>query len=262
METSEEVGHDRAMPADGDVTRVDELTMGLFSGRADRRVGRFAGRPEADLWVWDRSLFDILGYQSGHATASLELLLRHVADEDHRLVADAFREAVDEARSFAVSCQLRTSDDRHLSILLTAELMEAEPSGSEMAAVVAVDGLTAASGPWLVGHVIDLTELRLTAAAHAADYAVAQSIEHRAAIEQAKGMLMLAHRIDADAAFAVLRRHSQNTNTKLHVLAARIITQVAEPATGERKQSVQDLLNGLLESTSEEHGIPPTRSTS
>lgn len=46
-----------------------------------------------------------------------------------------------------------------------------------------------------------------------------EAMASRAPIEQAKGILMAAHGLDADAAFNLLRTHSQNTNTKLHDLA-------------------------------------------
>jgi hypothetical protein len=52
--------------------------------------------------------------------------------------------------------------------------------------------------------------------------AVAEITESRGAIEQAKGMLMLVYRINADAAFELLRWRSQETNTKLRVLAQQI----------------------------------------
>ncbi|MET0865283.1 MAG: ANTAR domain-containing protein [Nakamurella sp.] len=45
-------------------------------------------------------------------------------------------------------------------------------------------------------------------------------VDARAVIEQAKGMLMAEHRIPADHAFDLLRRRSQNTNTKLRDVAA------------------------------------------
>jgi AmiR/NasT family two-component response regulator len=41
--------------------------------------------------------------------------------------------------------------------------------------------------------------------------AVAQILEHRAVIEQAKGVLMAVYNIDADAAFEMLKCSSQNT---------------------------------------------------
>ena len=48
-------------------------------------------------------------------------------------------------------------------------------------------------------------------------------LEHRAVIEQAKGMLMLVYQTSAEAAFDTLRWRSQDTNTKLNVLAERLV---------------------------------------
>jgi hypothetical protein len=52
--------------------------------------------------------------------------------------------------------------------------------------------------------------------------AVAEIAEARGAIEQAKGMLMLIYRINADAAFELLKWRSQETNTKLRLLAEQL----------------------------------------
>lgn len=48
---------------------------------------------------------------------------------------------------------------------------------------------------------------------------VAEIAERRAPIEQAKGMLMMTYGIDEDSAFELLRWRSQETNTKLRLLA-------------------------------------------
>ena len=52
--------------------------------------------------------------------------------------------------------------------------------------------------------------------------AITEVIEHRAIIEQAKGMLMFVYGIDADGAFEVLRGLSQQHNVKVRLLAERI----------------------------------------
>ena len=57
---------------------------------------------------------------------------------------------------------------------------------------------------------VDLGEIRLGMAA-------------RAVIEQAKGMIMSATHCDADEAFAYLLVQSQNTNTKLRLIAQCIV---------------------------------------
>ena len=139
--------------------------------------------------------------------------------------ADAFRAAVEHGDQVMVSCRLHAADGSVRSVLITAEMSDDEPTGVSMSALLRMDGLTAATGPWLVGHVVDLTTLRLGATRAAANHAVSEAAKHRAVIEQAKGILMLTYRIDADTAFELLRRHSQNTNTKVHDLAAHLVAQ-------------------------------------
>lgn len=50
-----------------------------------------------------------------------------------------------------------------------------------------------------------------------------KAIDARNLVGQAQGMLMERFGIDADQAFAVLRRYSQDNNLKLHVVAQRLI---------------------------------------
>ena len=54
--------------------------------------------------------------------------------------------------------------------------------------------------------------------------AVAELIEYRAVIEQAKGVLMAVYSIDAQAAFDLLRWGSQHTNSNLRVMAEQLTT--------------------------------------
>ena len=207
----------------GGVSPADEQLVARFSGRHDGLVGRFVGRPHADQWVLDEQLLLILGYPGRRGPASLQTLLQHVADEERPLADDAFRAAVEHGDEVLVSCRLQAADGGVRSVLITAEVSDDEPTGVAMSALLRMDGLAAVTGPWLVGHVIDLTTLRLSATRAAANHAVNEAAKHRAVIEQAKGMLMLTYRIDADTAFEVLRRHSQTTNTKVHDLAAHLV---------------------------------------
>jgi len=50
-------------------------------------------------------------------------------------------------------------------------------------------------------------------------------------IEQAKGIVMAQHGCGPEEAFEVLRRMSQHTNVKLHVLAARLVKQTSAGKT-------------------------------
>jgi GAF domain-containing protein len=52
-----------------------------------------------------------------------------------------------------------------------------------------------------------------------------QAMESRAVIEQAKGILMAAQGCDADEAFRILVRASQNQNRKLRAIATEIVAR-------------------------------------
>ena len=57
------------------------------------------------------------------------------------------------------------------------------------------------------------------------------AMEHRGVIEQAKGILMGAHRISADDAFNLLRQRSQNENRKLRDVALDVVAD-SQPVGG------------------------------
>lgn len=69
---------------------------------------------------------------------------------------------------------------------------------------------------------------RFKSARDAAD-ALQRALETRAPIEQAKGMLMALHRIDAHQAFQLLRKQSQTTNTRLRDVALNLVEQLSAP---------------------------------
>ncbi|KQU47143.1 hypothetical protein ASG84_08460 [Rhodococcus sp. Leaf278] len=56
---------------------------------------------------------------------------------------------------------------------------------------------------------------------------VQRALSQRAPIEQAKGMLMATHRIDADAAFSLLVDRSQGTNRKLRDIAQELVDEAS-----------------------------------
>ena len=56
---------------------------------------------------------------------------------------------------------------------------------------------------------------------------IQRALQTRAPIEQAKGVLMALHGVDADGAFDILRRQSQNTNVPVRVIATEFLEKVA-----------------------------------
>ena len=150
-------------------------------------MGRFLGRPLDDRWVWDQELVAILRYPQPVESVRLETLMQHVVTDDRELAADAFEAAVQHGRPVDVSCRLHASDGTLRSVLIAAEVMEAEPSDLSTATTLEMDMLAGDTGPWLAGLLIDLTELRLSATRAATNHAIAEALRHRAVIDQAKG---------------------------------------------------------------------------
>src|SRR4051794_10910126 len=93
----------------GAAVAADAQPLPPFGSRMEPCVGRFVGRPQLDRWVWDARLFSMIGYPSGTARAPIDLLLRHVPEDDREPLADAFRAANEQWRSFVLSCRLCSS---------------------------------------------------------------------------------------------------------------------------------------------------------
>ena len=72
------------------------------------------------------------------------------------------------------------------------------------------------------GYYVDVTPSENRAHQQSVTQAVAEITESREGIEQAKGMLML-DRIDAEAAFDLLKWRSQASNVKLRAIAEQIV---------------------------------------
>ena len=98
------------------------------------------------------------------------------------------------------------------------------------------------------GYYIDLTdtfdETRHETRQEVLDTALPDLFENRAAIEQAKGVLMYVYRVSAEQAFRVLQWRSQETNTKLRALAKQLLAEVATlpPPTAAVQSQVDHLL--------------------
>lgn len=65
-------------------------------------------------------------------------------------------------------------------------------------------------------------------------------------IEQAKGILMGSLHLDADAAFALLRRWSSHTNTKLRELSRLLVDAASHPTRGQSSDEGSSALGRLL----------------
>jgi hypothetical protein len=192
------------------VASDDSLTQALAGG-APQRVGWFRFYFADERWEWSEQVQMLHGYEPGSVTPTTELVLSHKHPDDRHQVAAT----LDQMRRTH-----RTFSTRHRIIDTHGEVHEV---------VVIGDQLNDESGRLVGTHgfYVDVTPSdAMTKAIVTA--ALNDITENRATIEQAKGMLMLIYRVDADTAFELLRWRSQETNVKLRVLAEKLLHDYSE----------------------------------
>lgn len=179
-----------------------------FAG-APQRVGWFRFYFEDQRWEWSEQVQRMHGYEPGTVTPTTELVLAHKHPEDRHEVAKTIEEMLRTHRAFST---------RHRIL---------DNSGVVHQVVVVGDLLTDVHDVVIGthGYYVDITPSSDRAREDLISARVAEITEHRAVIEQAKGMLMLIYGLDDEAAFDLLRWRSQTTNVKLRRLAEKIVEE-------------------------------------
>lgn len=184
--------------------------------RADRpqRVGSFRYIVATDEWEWSDAVARMHGYEPGTVRPTTELVLSHKHPEDLPHITEVLNAQRTAGKPFS---------SRHRIV---------DVGGNVKQVVVVGDQLLDDHGTVIgtSGFYVDLTESFEDDIRVNIDDAMSAFAKSRAIIEQAKGVLMLVYGISADRAFEVLTWRSQETNTKLRVLAQRIVDLVASGA--------------------------------
>jgi hypothetical protein len=181
--------------------------------RPDRwsRVGGFRYIVRNDRWEWSDEVAHIHGYAPGTVTPTTELVLAHKHPDDKATVGDLIMQVY--RRGAPVTCRHRIIDTRgkeHLVLVVGDSFCEdgGAPAGT-------------------TGFYIDITEQFNKDVQERLSEAVQTICERRAVINQAIGMLMLRYGVNADLAFKLLTRLSQESNIKLRIIAERAVTDSA-----------------------------------
>lgn len=169
-------------------------------------IGSFRFHFADQQWEWSDEVAQLHGYAPGAVHPTTELLLSHKHPEDRDAVAGTLAAAVREGTAFC---------SRHRII---------DTAGIEHHVLVVGDRLYDDTGATIgtTGYYIDLGPGLDEYRQQVLDETVPDLIDARAQIEQAKGALMLVYGISANQAFRVLQWRSQETNTKLRALAAKL----------------------------------------
>jgi PAS domain-containing protein len=245
---------------------ADELMIRRFVGCQRDGIGGFLADPVSGRWSWSDAAYNIFGYPAGSVTPSWRLIISHIPAEDRAVAEAAYRLARTRLGPFSWSHRIHAGDATR-SILMVGETSASNREHSGNPATPRNSDQShhrrGAVDLSLAGHVIDLTLLRVQGARGAANDAVQSSARHRAVIEQAKGVLMLAFGLNADAAFALLVWHSQRSNRKLHAIAADLLAHLHEDGlSGNGLPLAIDriLTNGVTPKKRRTHASPPAPS--
>lgn len=186
--------------------------MTLPEPLADSQVMLFEYQVEARRWSWSGGLRALHGV-GDHEVPTTELILSRMVEEDRAEMLARFRHHLEHEGPYSCVYRLRDPQGQVHRIMFVGQS----------------EGV-AGTVKRLTGIVVDITEPLLD---HARE-AVAASAEHRCAIEQAKGALMLRFGVDADVAFGLLRSYSNQHNIKLAALAERMVAGFTDPRMDRR----------------------------
>jgi hypothetical protein len=175
------------------------------------RVGEFRFYYVGQRWEWSDEVARMHGYEPGSVTPTTELLMSHKHPDDARHVQELLDHSLHDGGSFSSRHRfLDTAGTEHTVIVLGDRMYD------DHGAVIGTEG-----------YYVELTDTLDRERRDVLDEKLPDLFASRAAIEQAKGALMLVYKVDADQAFKLLMWRSQETNTKLRVLAAQVVSELA-----------------------------------
>ncbi|OBF28294.1 transcription antitermination regulator [Mycobacterium sp. ACS1612] len=176
----------------------------------DLNVGEFRFWFVGQRWEWSDEVARMHGYEPGTVEPTTELLLSHKHPDDRQHVQDLLDQALHQGGSFSSRHRFIDTAGHEHTVIVLADRMY-----NDQGAVVGTEGFY-----------VDLTDSVEKTRRKVLDAALPELFEARAAIEQAKGALMVVYGVDADQAFAMLQWRSQQTNTKLRALAAQVVADL------------------------------------
>jgi PAS domain S-box-containing protein len=206
--------------------------LAALSGGTAEPVARFRYDAVDGTWWWSPAMYALHGFSPGEVVPTTALLLAHKHADDRARTEGRLQEALSTGEPFCCRHRIIDASGRvHMVLSL------AEPVCDDLGTVVAVQGFF-----------IDVTDSLRRVAEQEAHTAVVRATQTRAVIEQAKGLLVGIYGIDPDAAFNLLRWHSQQTNTKIRDLADGLVEHMSHAPVDGRSPARR--LNAYL-------GVPP-----
>lgn len=187
---------------DGQTANVEQA----LAGGAAQPAGWFRFYFTDQRWEWSDQVQRMHGYEPGSVSPTTELVLSHKHPEDRGHVAATIEQIVETHQAFSTRHRIvDTRGDVHHVVVVGDRIFDDDGD------VIGTHGFY-----------IDVSGPRERMREEEMSAKLAEISEHRAGIEQAKGMLMLIYGIGERAAFELLKWLSQEANIKLRPLAEQI----------------------------------------
>jgi len=177
---------------------------------SETRVGAFSFYFDDQRWEWSEQVQRMHGYQPGTVTPTTELVLSHKHPEDREQIAQTLDTIRRTGQPLSSRHRIIDTSGKLRSVIVVGEQLH-----DERGRIVGTQGFYIDATP-------DEREQQDQITAQLAEIA-----EHRAAIEQAKGVLMAAYGITANHAFDILAWRSQETNVKVRELASEFMAAIS-----------------------------------
>lgn len=180
-----------------------------LTGGTPQRVGGYRFYFNDERWEWSPEVEQIHGYRPGTIAPTTRLVLSHKHPDDYEHVAATLDDIRRTHKPLSTRHRIITVQGATRDVVVIGERLHDN-----------TDQVIGTQGFYIdVTPTGDAREASIT-------QAVAEIADNRAVIEQAKGALMYVYRVDAAAAFDVLKWRSQETNIKLRDLAEQLLADI------------------------------------
>jgi len=201
-------------------------------------VGGFAYDKVTDRWTWSAEVYRIHGFEPHDVVPTTELMRYHLHPDDGETILLTLWQAMEAGAPFSEHYRVVDAHGttRNVLALGTGE------TGSR-------------SGAGLRGQLVDVSDMHHEILRNDVGPAVEEFQEHRAVIEQAKGILIQMLAVDADEAFDRMRAYSQHANVKVRFLAECLVAAATHDRTNPTDSpglTVEELFAIFSEATSDE----------
>ena len=206
-------------------------TVAFDGSQAGRPVGHFTYVVPQDRWAWADGLYEMHGYSPREVPATTEVLLSHKHPDDRARAFGVLEQAIEDGEAFSCYHRIIDRDMQVRSVLSVGHGVKDAEGRVER----------------VEGFFVDLTQVRHDETQAEVTTVLERISTNRETIDLAKGMIMLGLGCDADTAFEVLRRCSQEANTKLYDVAGALVGAVGTDVPDSRQvlpflQGIQDRL--------------------